>query len=218
METLKTTTFLVIRHGETVSNTTGRFQGQGDSPLTNKGRQQAMALGKRLAQVPFDELYSSDLGRAVETANAIAHFTGHKRHSDIRLRERDYGVVEGLSFADVQARYPDVFDALQLNDPDYLISQGESLRQHYRRNIGFMEERINIHPGLTTALVVHGGVLDSLFRFVTSLPLQKPRCFMAPNASLGIIVHGLFFGSPRWVIRTWGDISHLDGNLLPPGL
>ena len=65
--------------------------------------------------------------------------------------------------------------------------------------------------GQTIALVVHGGVLDSLFRYVTALKLDYPRCFTIINSSIGIIRHGLFYGTHRWVIDTWGDVAHLDG-------
>jgi probable phosphoglycerate mutase len=61
------------------------------------------------------------------------------------------------------------------------------------------------------ALVIHGGVLDSLFRYVARLPLNQPRCFITPNASLTIITHGIFYSTVRWVIETWGDTGHLEG-------
>lgn len=67
------------------------------------------------------------------------------------------------------------------------------------------------YPGKTVALVVHGGVLDSLFRYAAALPLSQPRCFITRNASIGIVRHGVFYGTPRWVIDSWGDVAHLRG-------
>jgi hypothetical protein len=58
-------------------------------------------------------------------------------------------------------------------------------------------------------VVTHGGFLDNVFRFVTDRPTGAPRCVLAANTSLSVIAHGLFYGSPRWIIRSWGDVGHL---------
>ena len=202
---------LAIRHGETVFNAENRFQGHCDSPLTETGRNQASSLGSRMAKMEFDALISSDLGRAQETASLISGYTGHSVQTDGRLRERNYGVLEGLTISEIKAGHSDVLERLDANDPDYVIPEGESLRQHYQRNVAVFEE---LHSGITdgrVALVAHGGVLDSLFRYVARLPLNQPRCFITPNASLTIVTHGVFYSTVRWVIETWGDTAHLDG-------
>ena len=77
MTTPPKTTLMVIRHGETQWNAEHRFQGHGDSPLTEAGRKQVSALGRRMEQMRFDHLISSDLGRTQETAAIIADYTGH---------------------------------------------------------------------------------------------------------------------------------------------
>lgn len=204
-------TLLAIRHGETVFNSENRFQGHSDSPLTETGRNQVSALGRRLAKIDFDTLISSDLGRTQETASIIARHTGHSVQTDRRLRERNYGVLEALNIEDIKARHSDILEKLKADDPEYLIPDGESHRQHYRRNVAAIEELQANNPTGKIALVVHGGVLDSLFRYVADLPLDQPRCFIAANASLTIITHGIFYDTQRWVIETWGDTSHLDG-------
>ena len=205
------TTLLAIRHGETVWNAEKRYQGHGDSPLTETGRKQVTALGRRLKRIRFDNLISSDLGRARETASIVADFTGHPVEIDSRLRERNYGVLEGLTLNEIKPRHADVLNQLDNNDPDYIIPEGESHRQHYRRNVGFLEDILTKRTGAIIALVAHGGVLDSIFRYVASLPLDQPRCFITTNASLTIISHGKYFGTPRWVMELWGDTGHLDG-------
>jgi len=204
------TTLIVIRHGETVWNQEMRFQGHGDSPLTARGRAQANALGNRLQAMRIDTLISSDLGRAWETATIIAGYTGHTIQSDPRLRERHYGVLEGLSAQEILEQHPGVYQALITEDPDYVIPGGETHRQHYQKNIGILDAWANTTPGTTTALVAHGGVLENFFRFVTHLDLDQPRCVLPANASLSVIQYGIFYGSPRWVIKTWGDAAHLE--------
>ena len=211
MSTQPKFTLLAIRHGETELNVAKRYQGHSDSPLTEAGRKQVSSLGRRMEKMKFDTLISSDLGRTQETATIIAEYTGHSIKTDSRLRERNYGVLEGLTISDIRAGHSEVLERLDANDPDYVIPEGESHRQHYQRNVAVFEE---LQSGISdgrVALVVHGGVLDSFFRYVARLPLDQPRCFITPNASLTIITHGIFYSTLRWVIETWGDTGHLEG-------
>jgi 2,3-bisphosphoglycerate-dependent phosphoglycerate mutase len=206
-----TTTLMIIRHGETEWNRALRFQGHGDSPLTETGRAQARALAGRLAGWPIDALISSDLGRTRETASFLASATGLSLETDARLRERHYGPFEGLTIPEIKAAHPDTYARFRTDDPDFILPGGESHRQHYERNIAFIEDYLGTHPGTTAALVAHGGVLDSVFRFLARLPLEQPRCYLVPNTSLTIIKHGHFYGTSRWVLETWGDVGHLAG-------
>ena len=214
----KQTTILAIRHGETKWNAEERFQGHGDSSLTDTGRNQIMALGLRLRKIHFDTLISSDLGRAQETASIIADYTGHTVETDSRIRERNYGVLEGLTVPEIKAKHSEILEKLDENDPDYRVPKGESHRQHYERNASFIDDLLLRRAGTNIALVIHGGVLDSIFRYVAGLPLDHPRCFTTNNASLSLITHGTFYGTTRWVIETWNDIGHLNGIGLNPGL
>jgi 2,3-bisphosphoglycerate-dependent phosphoglycerate mutase len=211
MSTQPNLTLLAIRHGETELNVAKRYQGHGDSPLTENGRNQVSALGRRMEKMKFDTLISSDLGRACETAAIIGDCTGHSVKRDSRLRERNYGVLEGLTVSDIKAGHSEVLERLDANDPDYIIPEGESHRQHYQRNVAVFEELQSEISDGRVALIVHGGVLDSLFRYIARLPLDQPRCFITPNASLTIVNHGIFYGTLRWVIETWCDSAHLDG-------
>jgi 2,3-bisphosphoglycerate-dependent phosphoglycerate mutase len=203
------TTLLVVRHGETEWNAQHRFQGHGDSCLTALGIAQASAVGRRLRQFDFQHLICSDLGRARQTAALIGAQTGHTVRSDPRLRERHYGVLEGLTLAEIRERFAGIYARLEQNDPEYAPPQGESHAQHYGRNIAFVEEYLSRHTETTAVLVVHGGVLDSLFRFAAHLPLTQPRCFTSANAGLSIFSHGMFHGSIRWVVETWNEMGHL---------
>lgn len=206
-----TTSLMLIRHGETEWNRQERFQGHGDSVLTGLGRCQAAEMGKRLQTWDFQKLISSDLGRAVETARIIATHTGHKVETDRLIRERNYGVLEGLTIPEIKKRHPAVLERLKQDDPDFIVPEGESHWQHYSRNARFFGRCLEAFAGMRIALVVHGGVLDSAFRFVTGIKPGKPRCFIVPNTSLSVISHGIFYGTLRWVIETWGDVGHLEG-------
>ena len=125
--------------------------------------------------VPVRQVHEPILANA-RGAALIAAATGHAVEVDPRLRERHYGVLEGLTVDEIQRRYPEVLARLKDNDPDYVVPGGESHRQHYRRNVAGLEAIGAARGGSVVALVVHGGVLDSVFRYVARLPVEQPRC------------------------------------------
>jgi probable phosphoglycerate mutase len=209
MQNIDRVSVYLIRHGETVWNLDLRAQGHGDSPLTEKGRKQVQALGHRMQHLQFDALYASDLGRARQSAAAIAAFSNHPIQLDTRLRERNYGILEGMTVKEVKDRYPEIFSKLKSKDPDYVIPNGESHRQLYQRNIAFFQDPNICRPGSTIAVVAHGGVLDSCFRYVCGIDLIRPRCFATPNAGLSQLEADSSTGALRWVITSWGDVAHL---------
>jgi probable phosphoglycerate mutase len=167
---------------------------------------QAQALGQRLAAERFDVLLSSDLGRALQTASAIAMRSGHEIVVEPRLRERRMGIFQGLTPDEVQARYPDEYARFKSRDPDYVIPEGESVRQLFERCIACFTELAERHAGLTLASVTHGGVLAMLYRHARALPLDTPRDFPLHNTSVNRLRHR----GGTWELRSWGDIAHLD--------
>jgi len=100
------TRVLVIRHGETAWNRESRIQGHIDIPLNDQGRWQAERLAQALADEPLAAIYSSDLQRAFDTAQAIAEATGLDVVADETLRERHFGDMEGLTHDEILARWP----------------------------------------------------------------------------------------------------------------
>jgi probable phosphoglycerate mutase len=199
------TEFILLRHGETEWNSLGRLQGHLDSALSAKGLRQADALAVRLASESFQALYSSDLGRALETARRIAARTGHAVHQDVRLRERGLGILEGLTRDEASQRHPEVFAEYAAGGPDFVVPKGESASQRLRHAVECLEELAARHSGARVVVVTHGGVLSSLFRHCLGIPHGTPRAFSVLNASWSQFDHHP--GSFRLV--TWGDVSHL---------
>ena len=128
----------LIRHAETIWNRERRMQGQTDTPLSDVGRMQAAALGERLAKESFVALYSSDLTRAWDTAHAIAQRTGHDVIAAPELRERRFGVFEGLTHAEIAERHPEELQRFQSRDPDYVVPGGECAREFHARCLGLL--------------------------------------------------------------------------------
>lgn len=200
------THLIAIRHGETEWNSQGRFQGHLDSVLNHDGLTQAKALGAYLARERFDLLLSSDLGRALQTASAIAMRTGHEIAVEPRLRERRMGIFQGLTPDEAQARYPDAYARFSSHDPDYVIPEGESMRQLFERSVACFTELAARHAGLTLAAVTHGGILAMLYRHTRAMSLQAPRDFPLHNAGVNRFRHRL----GAWQLQSWGEVSHLD--------
>ncbi len=206
------TDLLAIRHGETAWNNEGRFQGHLNSALNEEGLAQAQALGRRLALERFDLLLSSDLGRALQTASAVAMCTGHEIVVEPRLRERQMGIFQSLTAAEVEARFPDDYARFRSGDPDYAIPGGESMRQLQERSVACFSELAERYAGLTLVIISHGGVLAMLYRHATAMPLDAPRDFSLHNAGINRFRHA----QGVWQLQHWGDIAHLERALDDP--
>lgn len=198
------TRLIIVRHGETEWNAAGRIQGHLDSPLDEEGREQAVAVARRLAPEPIDALYSSDLGRACQTAAPIAAATMLDVVTDPRLRERNLGLFQGITFDEARARHPELFARYKARDLHVDFATGESLLALRDRVAGVLAEIAGRHPGGTVVVVTHGGVLDQVYRLATGLPLEAPRDFEIENASL----NHLRWDGTRLHLEHWGDVSH----------
>lgn len=200
------THLIIVRHGQTQWNLQLIRQGHLDSPLTEKGIDQAKALGERLKRETFTALYSSDLGRALQTAQMIADATGRTIVTDPRLRERHLGIFQGLNGDQLREKYPEEYRMHRTSGPSYVIPGGESVQQQVARNVAYLNEIAEKHLGETIVVVTHGGVLSGFFRHALSIPLQAPRRFEFTNASLNVFS----YEAGNWMLRTWGDVSHLS--------
>ena len=199
------TEIILIRHGETAWNRERRMQGQTDTPLSDIGRAQAEALGQRMAKHKFSALYSSDLSRAYETAAAVARVSGREIRRDPALRERTFGIFEGLTYAEMAQRYPEEHARFLQRDADYAVPGGESPRQFYERGFACINAIADAHPDECVVVVTHGMVLDTLHRAARNMSLTEKRDAPLFNASLNTFRRE----GQAWIEVSWGDITHL---------
>jgi probable phosphoglycerate mutase len=202
---MERTKIIIVRHGQTEWNVRGIRQGHLDSPLTERGLAQAKALGQRLKREKFTCLYSSDLGRSMQTAREISVVTGHEILTDARLRERHLGIFQGLNAQEIEAKYPEERRLMRTSGPGFVIPGGESMVQQVERNVAYLNSLAVKHEGETIVVVTHGGVVSGFFRHALAIPLEAPRRFEFVNAGLNVFVHE----DGNWMLLTWGDISHL---------
>jgi probable phosphoglycerate mutase len=177
------TRLILVRHGETDWNTEGRYQGQSNVPLNANGLAQAEALAQQLGGESFAAIYSSDLARASQTAEALAAESGVTVHYDPRLREIDQGEWEGLLVAEIQSRYAEAFERRRFDPLSTRPPGGESVGQVRQRVIEVLDEIRRKYPNATIAIVSHGLAIALMKVYLADLPVESVWDHIPPNAS-----------------------------------
>lgn len=203
---MEATRIVAVRHGETAWNAEKRLQGQLDIGLNELGREQARRLAAALAGEAFSAVYASDLERARTTAEAFARPAGLAVQTDRGLRERGFGIFEGHTYAEIEQRWPDETVRWRRREAGFAPAGGETLEGFQARCVATAARLAAAHPGEAIALVVHGGVLDALYRAATRVGLSAPRSWELGNASINRLLHS----DQGFVLVGWDDRRHLD--------
>jgi probable phosphoglycerate mutase len=205
MTATRTTRFCLVRHGETDWNGEKRIQGHIDIDLNAAGEAQAQAVSTGLAEHSFAAVYSSDLQRAWRTAQIATADLGLAVLPAPTLRERHFGVLQGVTSSEASVKHPHVFRHHQARTPDYDYEGGESLMRFAARVMAGLNELAARHAGQSVLAFTHGGVLDIAHRVATGRALDAPRDFVLPNAAL----NWLECSGEDWRLISWADCSHL---------
>jgi 2,3-bisphosphoglycerate-dependent phosphoglycerate mutase len=204
------TRILAVRHGETAWNVDTRLQGQIDISLNANGQEQARRLAEALAEQSIDAIVCSDLVRARDTAQAVADRTGLPLVTDVGLRERNFGIFQGHTYAEVERLWPEESARWRRREPDFGAPGGETLQGFYDRAVSTAERLAHAHPGRTLLLVTHGGVLDCLYRAASRIELNAPRTWDLANTG----VNRLLYTSEGFTLVGWADVQHLEDRAL----
>jgi broad specificity phosphatase PhoE len=166
---------ILLRHGQTDYNVTGRMQGHLDSVLTTLGHEQAAAAAPVLAALGPDRIVSSDLQRAVDTAEVVGTACGLPVKFDARLRETHLGEWQGRTVAEIDRDYPGAIAAWR-SDPDWAPPGGESRVAVVARSRPLVDELdVEFADGDTSStvlLVAHGGLIAGLVTGLMELPTE----------------------------------------------
>ena len=212
---MESTRILAIRHGETAWNVDTRIQGQLNIGLNDTGLWQAQQVGKALADEPITAIYSSDLDRAFTTAVSIAksnhslqHISGQSSlvQAHMGLRERHFGHFEGMTWAEIEEKWPIDAKLWRSRDPHWSPLGGESLLVLQERIAQCVHAIASQHLGEQIVLVAHGGVLDVLYRLATGQDTQAPRTWHLGNAA----INRLLWTPEGLGLVGWGDVAHLQ--------
>ena len=199
------TRFLLLRHGQTELSGERRYSGRGDVPLTSTGEHQAKAAGLRLATMDFAAIVSSPLGRARQTAAAVAAASGRAVTVHDGLIETDFGDWERLTFAEAAARDPEPHRRW-LGDPTVAPPNGESFDVVHRRVKAARDELIAAHDGETIVVVSHVTPIKSLLRMGLDAGPSLLFRLHLDLASLSVVE---FYPDGNASVRLANDTSHL---------
>lgn len=200
------TRLVAVRHGETSWNAAHRLQGWQDIALNDLGLRQAATLGAALADDRLAAVVCSDLQRAWQTGQALAGALGLPLVAEPGLRERCFGHLEGLTYAEIEAQWPEDARRWRQREPGFAPAGGESLLAFQARCLAAVDRAAAAHAGQAVALVCHGGVLDVLYRAATRVALDLPRSWALGNATINRLLH-----TPQGLsLVGWNDGAHLQ--------
>ena len=205
---MRSTRIYLLRHGETTWNVARRYQGTRDSPLSEAGREQTLRTRDALRAAPLRAVYSSPLIRALETAAAIAEPHSLPVHTHDGLSEIRVGEWEGLTVAEIEARY--VQAVRQWYDTPHLarIPGGEMVGEMRDRATAAVEEIRRRHEGEAVAVVAHGGVNKTILLTVLGAPLSSYWRIRQHNACINV----LDYAGDRAVMLVMNETSHLTAH------
>ncbi|EJL93911.1 2,3-diphosphoglycerate-dependent phosphoglycerate mutase GpmB [Pantoea sp. BIGb0393] len=205
----------LVRHGETVWNAARRIQGQSDSPLTEKGEQQAHQVGERVKSLGITHVIASDLGRTRRTAEIIADACGCTVTLDARLRELNMGCLEQRPLDGLTEEEENWRKTLVDGTTAGRIPGGESMAEMAARMHEALNALLALPAGSRPLIVSHGMALGVLVSTILGLPAHAERRLRLRNCSISRVDHQQSaWLAAGWVVETAGDVSHLDAPAL----
>ncbi len=196
----------LVRHGLTHWNHEFRYQGHTDIELSPQGIEQAFALKKRLKGEDIKAIFSSDLRRARQTAEIINQEHNLEIQIDPALKEVNFGVWEGLTYQDLQQKYPEQLKIWK-DTPHLLdIETGETFDSLMHRAINFVNNIYNAYRKDNIIVVSHGGTIAAMICGLMNEPLKFMWTYKQKNAALNIIKRN----NTKVVIELLNDTSHLE--------
>lgn len=197
------TTLYLIRHGETEGAEIRRYKGTLDVPLSEKGMKQVERVSEHILKLmstiqkeedalPVSErnlgaVYSSDLSRALKSAEIIARPHSLRPIAVPSLRERNFGLWEGMSFEEIKEKYHEEFKAWAGNPLEFSPVNGESTLEVRDRVMDAFEKIVQAHPGGRVAIIAHGGVNRIILCHILGIPLENIFRVEQDFAALNII-------------------------------
>lgn len=172
---MEVTRLYLVRHGQSAGNAEGRFGGHGPTPLSELGKQQAALAAHSLAKEKINVIYSSDLLRAVQTAEPLAKLLNIEINPTADFRERHVGVLEGLTFDEARAQYPKDYFALVNREVSHVITNGESYRQLLDRTTETLNSILRRHRGERISIFAHTGTICFLTLYLLGAIHRRTR-------------------------------------------
>lgn len=207
---MESTHLFLVRHGQSEGNVALRFGGHSDTILSPLGEKQAIVTARYLISRKISVVYSSDLPRTMLTAKALADLSGLEIHSAAAFRERNVGVIAGLTFAEAEEKHPREYAALIHREFDFVMTGGESYRQMLERATAELDDILERYAGARIAVFSHTGTICLLIlHLLGSLDLPEPRPVWIATRNCGVAHFEFRNGSiPR--LHAVNDTRHLS--------
>lgn len=200
------TKIIFVRHGQTLWNDLGKYQGHTDIPLSKLGIEQAYKVAKRLKNEQVNIIYASDLKRAKHTAEIIAI-----EHNNIpvitmsQFREINFGVWEGKTYQEISKLYPDLLQ-IWLTEPEKLIiPQGETFQEMLTRAWSGLNYILANHKDETVILVAHGVTIGAIICTILGIKLNNLWRIKQGNTGISIVE----FYNNKGILTLFNDTYHL---------
>jgi len=174
---------ILVRHGQTDMNVEGIYFGWLDPQLNPKGREQGKRAREVVKRFNYDRIYSSDLKRASETALYVNHLEKPINY-DRRLRELNFGIFEGLSYEEIQKKYPQECKESETDWKNYNFLNGESPKELQKRAVDFVES-LNLDEN--NLVVTHWGVINCILSWYFSEELDSYWKYSLENGGVCVI-------------------------------
>ena len=204
-------TLYIVRHGETDWNKMGKYQGITDIPLNENGLNQAKACGNALKDVTFDRILSSDLSRALVTAETIRGDRTTSITVDKRLRELNFGDWEAMLFSDIEARWPGLIDEMYLRPHLVKVPNGESFKDLQDRAWAGLEEFLNKNDEEETLLIAcHGGTIRTLLCKLLDISISHCWNFSQGNTAINRIFYNGMGEYDHNILNLLNDTAHVE--------
>lgn len=202
-------TFYIVRHGQTNWNILGKTQGHGNSDLTAKGIEQAEELAKSMSEnYNIDYIFSSDLGRAVQTAEILGNSLNIEVEKTEALREMGFGKWEGLLIDEIKSQYADIYTSWR-NEPHLAqIPEGETLHIIKERVDKFIDELNKKFNNKHIVLVTHSVTVRVMLLSFLNSGMENIYRIKQDNTALNIVE----FRNYGPVVIKMNDTTHIKNN------
>lgn len=177
------TRLVLVRHGQTDWNIQGKWQGHSDIPLNEEGLKQAELVADKLKNEAIDHIYSSDLTRAIQTAESINRYHQKLIIEDYRLREQNLGRWEGIHHREIASIFPEEWERFVADPENTQISGGESTGQLSIRIREALTEIVLNHHRESVMVVAHGLAFAVFICYLEGIPIRDAYKKVPENAT-----------------------------------
>ena len=205
---------ILVRHGQTEWNDSGRYQGQSNVPLSETGRHQAASLARNFPVQQLDAIYTSDLERARETAEYVASKFDVSVIREKAFRELSFGDWEGLTYREISSRWPEEADKLFTAPDELVIPNGETFQELQKRALDKIHLLYEKHIDQTVAIFAHGAINKTILAGLMHIPLHYLWSLRQDNTAVNILrLDGRYVS-----VELINSTSHLGDDIITQGL